>query len=213
MSVPPELVPYLEPAKSCLEPLGVKFPPSRSSLFSPGTRRKRSEGNTSKRAAISAEAGAKIDSAAKLQIIEKTAAQRATIAKAIDHLPAFSSLPAEMKRQVIGAFFEKKATTEENIIVQGDMGDNFYVVASGEYCVLIKQRGRTPVRFYEAGDSFGELALMYNTPRAATVQCMKGGTLWGLDRESFRLVHMQSSKTAAENTSQARTPNHCMHTG
>ena len=52
------------------------------------------------------------------------------------------------------------------------------MVDSGEYSVLLKARGTTPVHYYQKGDSFGELALMYNTPRAATVQCITGGNLW-----------------------------------
>ena len=40
----------------------------------------------------------------------------------------------------------------------------------------------------DAGDKpyFGELALMYAKPRAATVRCVEPGTLWGLDRSGFR---------------------------
>ena len=38
------------------------------------------------------------------------------------------------------------------------------------------------------GESFGELALLYNCPRAATVRCTRGGTLWALDRATFRAV-------------------------
>ena len=35
---------------------------------------------------------------------------------------------------------------------------------------------------------FGELALMYAKPRAATVKCVEGGVLWGLDRVAFSNV-------------------------
>lgn len=54
----------------------------------------------------------------------------------------------------------------------GDTGDFFYVIDSGKYDVL-KKVGAEPekkVFFYDEKGSFGELALMYNTPRAATVQ-------------------------------------------
>ena len=38
---------------------------------------------------------------------------------------------------------------------------------------------------YTYGDSFGELALLYNAPRAATIVCSKGGILYQLDRQTF----------------------------
>ena len=68
------------------------------------------------------------------------------------------------------------------------------MVQSGEYIVLLKQKGHTPVHTYYKGDAFGELALMYNTPRAATVQCINAGTLWALDRVAFRQILMEHNK-------------------
>ena len=73
---------------------------------------------------------------------------------------------------------------------------------SGEYIVLLKQKGLTPVHTYYKGDAFGELALMYNTPRAATVQCLASGTLWALDRVAFRQILMEHNKSAVESTAQ-----------
>jgi len=170
----------------------------------PGTMRgKGGDGDNKKRAAVSAEAGANSSDSLEMQpVIEKTEAQKKQISDAIEKLPAFSGLTLEAKSQVIDTMFEKKCSQEENVIVQGDMGDYWYVVASGEYSVLLKQMGRTPVHFYKAGDSFGELALMYNTPRAATVQCISGGSLWTMAGSSFRRMLVLNSKQAAENTSQ-----------
>jgi len=74
------------------------------------------------------------------------------------------------------------------------------VADSGEYAIILKQKGPTPVGFYRKGDSFGELALMYNTPRAATIQCISGGLLWALDRMTFRKIMMNANKNAAAST-------------
>ena len=41
---------------------------------------------------------------------------------------------------------------------------------------------------FEQGDGFGELALLYNSPRAATIKCKKNGVLWALERKAFRHV-------------------------
>lgn len=46
----------------------------------------------------------------------------------------------------------------------------------------------------QAGGSFGELALMYNAPRAATIVSAEGGAmLWALDRTTFRRILMEST--------------------
>ena len=56
------------------------------------------------------------------------------------------------------------------ILWLGEKGDNFYVVSSGEFAAYLKAVGDDkPVKTYGVGGSFGELALMYNCPRAATV--------------------------------------------
>jgi cAMP-dependent protein kinase regulator len=50
---------------------------------------------------------------------------------------------------------------------EGEEGDNFYVIESGDFVAV---KGGQQVFKYEGSGSFGELALMYNCPRAATVQ-------------------------------------------
>ena len=59
----------------------------------------------------------------------------------------------------------------------------------------------TPPQSYEAGGYFGELAMMYNCPRAATVKCAKGGMLWGLSREVYAKV-MATTTVAMDSKSQ-----------
>jgi cAMP-dependent protein kinase regulator len=50
---------------------------------------------------------------------------------------------------------------------EGQEGDNFYVIQEGQYTAL---KGDVPVFTYPGKGCFGELALMYNCPRAATVR-------------------------------------------
>jgi len=112
----------------------------------------------------------------------------------------FGDLTSEQVTKVIDAMFAVECQPAQVVIAQGDLGDNFYVVESGEYSVLLKQRGYTPVHYYHRGDAFGELALLYNTPRAATVQCVEGGTLWALDRVAFRKILMAHNQSATAST-------------
>lgn len=88
------------------------------------------------------------------------------------------------------------------MITQGDQGDFFYIVEKGVFHVYKNDAGFQPgpggmgekVATIEPGGSFGELALMYNAPRAATVISAEPGcTLWALDRITFRRILMESS--------------------
>ena len=82
----------------------------------------------------------------------------------------------------------------DTIIQQGDEGDNFYVVSSGVCKVFVGSRDETGlVMTCATGDSFGELALMYNVPRAATVMAETNLSLWALDRGSFLSLVMKTA--------------------
>jgi cAMP-dependent protein kinase regulator len=81
--------------------------------------------------------------------------------------------------------FEKKVESNETIIRQGEEGDNFYVVDQGIFDIYVNMQKVIQIG---PGGSFGELALMYNTPRAATVIATTPGILWGVDRVTFRNI-------------------------
>lgn len=49
------------------------------------------------------------------------------------------------------------------------------------------------VASYNNAGSFGELALMYNMPRAATVTADNDGALWAMDRQTFRRIVLKSA--------------------
>lgn len=94
------------------------------------------------------------------------------------------------------------AVRSQVIINQGEMltggsSDNFYVVGEGYFEIhrrkdaeseeeLVQERG--------VGDTFGELALMYNVPRQATVTCVsEQATLWALQRQVFQeITHLDA---------------------
>ena len=79
------------------------------------------------------------------------------------------------------------------MIRKGEDADYFYMVNSGKFDVFLTEgtEGKAH-RTYTAGESFGELALLYNAPRAATVKCSENGTLWVLDRKAFRYVMVRT---------------------
>ena len=99
-------------------------------------------------------------------------------------------LDNEQEGDIIDAMFEKKVDKDEMIIKEGDEGDNFYIIERGEFVAL---KGDQEVFSYDNKGSFGELALMYNCPRAATVIAKSEGTLWCVDRLSFRNIIVVST--------------------
>lgn len=93
---------------------------------------------------------------------------------------------------MINATFSKEVRKGEEVIREGDDGDNFYVIESGIYNVFKNVDGEEKkiYTYYHAG-SFGELALLYNQPRAATVIAVTGGKLWAMSRQTFRRIVLQ----------------------
>ncbi|XP_050771250.1 cAMP-dependent protein kinase type II-beta regulatory subunit isoform X5 [Gymnogyps californianus] len=100
----------------------------------------------------------------------------------------------EQMSQVLDAMFEKLVEGGEHVIDQGDDGDNFYVIDRGTYDIYVKCDGvGRCVGTYDNRGSFGELALMYNTPRAATIIATSPGAIWGLDRVTFRRIIVKNN--------------------
>ncbi|KAI0101783.1 camp-dependent protein kinase regulatory subunit [Nemania sp. FL0031] len=116
----------------------------------------------------------------------------------------FSHLDDEQTDQILGALQEKPIPAKDiKVVTQGDPGDFFYVVEKGAFDVYVNDAGSLQlgpggmgkkVASVQAGGSFGELALMYNAPRAATVVSSEPAcTLWALDRVTFRRILMEST--------------------
>jgi len=109
----------------------------------------------------------------------------------------FSDLNELQRKAAFDAMFERKCTPKEVIIKQGSPGDFLYVIESGEYDVFINdENGEHHVHTYRFYGSFGEMSLLYSCPRTATIICHSPGTIWALDRVTFRhiIVRSQASK-------------------
>ena len=82
-------------------------------------------------------------------------------------------------------FFKKG----QYVIKQNDDGEVLYVVDKGEldcFKKFTKDADDTYLKTYVPGESFGELALLYNCPRAASIVAKEDSTLFSLDRENDR---------------------------
>ena len=83
----------------------------------------------------------------------------------------FSSLEPQQMSDVMGAMKKVECQTGDKLITQGDVGDQMYIVETGKFDILVKGVGNVGVS--GAGGSFGELSLMMNQNRAATVRARR----------------------------------------
>ena len=125
------------------------------------------------------------------KVVPKTEEQRALLRERFLECFMFQSLDEKELETIINAAEEKKVKEGEFVIKQDDDGDHLYVVISGNLkCTKIFTGEKDPkfLLNYTPGSAFGELALLYNVPRAATIQATEDTTLYSLDRECFNHI-------------------------
>lgn len=135
------------------------------------------------------------DDGAKI-VYPKSDEQRQRLSDSVKNIFLFRALDGEQMADVLDAMFEKIVQPGEFIIRQGDDGDNFYVIERGQYEVYVKDPHTSvdnTIHMYDNGGAFGELALLYKMPRAATVKAITNGTLWAMDRQTFRRILLKSA--------------------
>jgi len=129
-------------------------------------------------------------------VYPKSDQQRHRLSEAVKNIFLFRPLDQDQMQDVLDAMFERIVDSGDYVIRQGDDGDNFYVIDRGTFHIYVASDTETSPRLvgrYEGSGSFGELALMYNMPRAATVQAMSEGSLWAMDRTTFRRIILKTA--------------------
>jgi len=124
----------------------------------------------------------------------KTDAQVQTLTEAMKKSSVFSGIPHKRLTEVVACLKEVSCAAKQVIFEQGAPGDHVYIVETGEYTVHLKQAGEKPIQRLNSGDVFGELGVMYNTPRQATVKCRAAGTLWSLSQRAFQNITTATTK-------------------
>ncbi|CAK4741028.1 unnamed protein product [Aphanomyces euteiches] len=103
----------------------------------------------------------------------------------------FEATTEDEMDKVVAVMAEMHVDAGNTIIEQNDHGDKFYVLEKGTCEFLVNG---IHVGDVGAGGHFGELALIYDAPRAATVRATSDCLLWTLGRNEFRTIQAQASE-------------------
>jgi len=108
----------------------------------------------------------------------------------------FNTLDRQNYSVILQAFQEKTISSGVKIITEGEDGDCMFLIESGAFdCKKMIGGEDKVVKKCALGDVFGELALLYAQPRAASVEATAESLVWQLDRETFtHIVRDASSK-------------------
>ncbi|XP_039265487.1 cAMP-dependent protein kinase type I-beta regulatory subunit-like [Styela clava] len=147
-------------------------------------------GARTRRGAVSAEVYSEKDITNYVKkVIPKDYKTTSALSKAIERNVLFAHLDENERSDIFDAMFPTQHIAGEEVIKQGDEGDNFYIIDSGEVDIYVNNKCVTTLG---EGASFGELALIYGTPRAADVKAKTQLKLWAIDRDSYRRILMGS---------------------
>lgn len=126
-----------------------------------------------------AEAGKKVENPI------KTKEDKDIIVKALNNHFIFTSLTEEDKEMVAEAMELYEFMPESTVFTQGATSKSYYVVKEGLLEVIVNNKR---VNKIHPGEGFGELALLHDNPRSATLKCIEFTQLWGVERQTFRKV-------------------------
>lgn len=126
----------------------------------------------------------------------------AVSAERLREIPMLNLLADSQLESLAAKFASERVSAGQHVIRQGDQGSLFYIVARGSLAVVRTGGSGVGVEVarLEQGDEFGELALLYDEPRNATITALSDSLLLTLTRENFAtlLLDMPEVRTAIE---------------
>lgn len=124
--------------------------------------------------------------------IAKDAALHLQLQKVVKSNPLFAALEVEELRTVVDAMDIEEFPKGTNVLTEGQPGtEKFYFIVEGTVDILKKSMGY--ICSFHAGQTFGEMELMYLSPCAATVQCKTKVKAFAIDRDTYRHIVMMVS--------------------
>jgi len=127
---------------------------------------------------------------------EKSEGESAALKASVGSNVLFGQLEEKEMDIIIGAMKKINYSPDDEVIKQGQEGDLFYVIESGSCDIFVDGVGKVmDIGGFDSKERnfFGELALLYDAPRAATVIASSDVVAWGLDRVTFKMVRRASN--------------------
>jgi len=135
---------------------------------------------------------ARVAQAPKPEPTRKSPQEAELIKKALlenDSLPKLVDFTEARLERIVDFMWRESVGKGTDLIRQGDwMANNFYIVQEGGFDILQDKgsQGHQVLGKRSKGQSFGELAMLYATPRAATLRARVDSQVWVIDRTSFK---------------------------
>jgi len=109
------------------------------------------------------------------------------IVTVLEKVPLFEGLSRKDLEKIATLVRGRSAGAQELVFKEGDSGDKFYIVQSGAVEILKDKAGSQPDRLAvkRAGESFGEMALLTDAPRSASVRAIEPTNLLVVARDQF----------------------------
>jgi CRP-like cAMP-binding protein len=124
----------------------------------------------------------------------------------LGQIPLFSRLDTAELKDLCSRLSLLRFGRNHEVILQGEPGDAFYIIVEGELEVVAEERSGTECRVVTltTGDSFGEIALIENVPRTATVRTITPAVLFRLDKKDFGRLLAVSGESGRKITDMLR---------
>lgn len=111
----------------------------------------------------------------------------------------FRDLPRQEVDSVMTKLAPMQLEAGQIVVRQGAPADRFFIITDGEVEVLREDSGvQRAVARLQSGQFFGEMAILRDMPRTATVRAVQPTTLLAMDRDSFRRLVAQSLGTTED---------------
>ncbi|KAJ8250617.1 hypothetical protein COCON_G00225390 [Conger conger] len=127
--------------------------------------------------------------------VRKDSSTKKLINDAIMNNDFLKKLEPQHMREMVDCMYEKTYTEDQVVILEGEAGNHLYVLADGLLEVI--QNGKLLGQM-RPGTAFGELAILYNCKRTASVKAVYQSHIWALDRQMFQSIMMRSTQARHE---------------
>jgi cGMP-dependent protein kinase len=122
----------------------------------------------------------------------KSAEDGKLISEAIERNDFFNKIiKGSLLKEVVDAMYSREVKVKEVLIKEGEKGSHMFVSAAGRFEVSVKGKG--VVNVFEDVRIFGEMAILYNAKRNATIKAVKPGRVWVLDRSAYQQLTVTST--------------------